>query len=304
MRNIEEQRGGRLLVTGVSGFLGWNVAEQAAATRTVTGMACLHPYGPRGIEIIQVDFARRDMLRRALDRCGPCDVIHTAALSSPAWCEAHAEASLRVNADSSRMLAGWCRRNGTRMLFTSSDLVFDGTCPPYGESDPVSPLSVYGCHKVMAERTVLAHGGIVCRMPLMFGTREGRAAGFAGLWMEALQKGEPLTLFTDEYRTPVSVAAAAAGLLRVLEAGAPGIYHLGGRERISRYDFGLEMADVFGLRRTLIQPAALAAGRYVPPRPPDVSLASEKAFRLGFAPHSIHDLLCEMQESIGTQGER
>jgi dTDP-4-dehydrorhamnose reductase len=156
---------------------------------------------------------------------------------------------------------------------------------------------VYGRHKVAAEKAVLDLGenGLVCRMPLMFGNRDGQLASFIGPWFEKLKIGEVLTLFDDEYRTPVSGSAAAAGLLMALESGTSGILHLGGAERISRYDFGLKFCDVFGFDTALIQAVQMASIKMAAPRARDVALNSRLAFSMGYNPGSIESQLRELK---------
>ena len=132
-------------------------------------------------------------------------------------------------------------------VFTSTDLVFDGLNPPYKETDPVSPVNLYGEQKVMAERGILVRYPVaaICRMPLMFGVATPPATSFMQPFMQTLREGKELSLFTDEFRTPVSGKTAAQGLLLALAIS--GIIHLGGKERVSRYDFGRLLIEVLQL---------------------------------------------------------
>jgi dTDP-4-dehydrorhamnose reductase len=177
-------------------------------------------------------------------------------------------------------------------VFTSTDLVFDGTQAPYLETDPVSPLNIYGEQKVAAERAILAIGdrAVICRMPLMFGNAPSTATSFIQPWLQALSTGQSLQLFVDEFRTPVSATTAAQGLLMALQI-SPGILHLGGSERISRYEFGLLMVDVFGFDRSLLSPIYQKDLVMAAPRAADVSLDSTKAVKLGYEIPSLREEL-------------
>jgi dTDP-4-dehydrorhamnose reductase len=133
-------------------------------------------------------------------------------------------------------------------------------------------------------------------MPLMFGIPSPVAASFIQGFIANLQQGKELTLFTDEIRTPVSGGTAASGLLLALEKRVKGILHLGGIERISRYNFGLLLAEVLGLSIDLIKPC-LQQDVFMPaPRSPDTSLDSSKAFSLGYSPLSIKDELIAISQ--------
>ncbi len=282
-----------VLVTGASGFLGWHICRAASASWHVVGLFHQHETAIEGVEVRRVDLSIPDEARSLLNSLRPDAVIHAAAYSQPNLCEQYPEVSEAVNLQSARTLAQWCGDADVPLLFTSTDLVFDGTQAPYSEEDATSPVSVYGRHKVAAEQVVLALGarGIVCRLPLMFGDRGGAPASFIGPWLRTLREREPLSLFVDEFRTPVSGAVAAQGLLMALASDVSGLLHLGGHERISRYDFGLKLADVFGLPTETIRGCRLAEVKMSAARPPDVSLDSSKAFGLGYTPGTIEDQL-------------
>ncbi|MEM9807664.1 MAG: sugar nucleotide-binding protein, partial [Cyanobacteria bacterium P01_D01_bin.56] len=127
-------------------------------------------------------------------------------------------------------------------------------------------------------------------MPLMFGAVPPTAQSFLQPFLQTLRDGKELKLFVDEFRTPVSGTTAAKGLLLALEK-AQGLIHLGGKERISRYDFGLLMTEVFDLPDDNLKPGRQQDVKMSAPRPPDTSLDSTKAFALGYAPGSIQEEL-------------
>jgi len=246
-----------------------------------------------GVDVRVLDLCDAVHVRSFLDDLKPDAVIHAAAMANPNVCELQPALSEAVNVDAVCSLAQWCGSAGVPLVFTSTDLVFDGEAAPYSESDAVCPISVYGRHKAAAEEAVLKYApkGLVCRMPLMFGYRAGMPASFIGPWLKNLKSGEELTLFDDEFRTPVSGAAAAAGLLLGLESGAAGTVHLGGAERISRYDFGLKFCEVFGCSADLMKAVPSDSVKMAAPRSRDVALDSSRAFALGYAPGTVEEQL-------------
>jgi len=173
-------------------------------------------------------------------------------------------------------------------LFTSTDLVFDGKNGPYSESSKANPIMVYGQQKLEAERKVLDiyPNAIVARMPLMYGMPTN-GLGFMNAWIRNLKEGKQVYCFTDEYRTTTSGSDAAAGLFLLLKKNQGGIFHLGGRERISRFDFAIRMAEVFRLPKELIIPSLQKDVQMPAKRPPDVSLVSKKAYEFGFNPNRL-----------------
>jgi dTDP-4-dehydrorhamnose reductase len=222
----------------------------------------------------------------------PDAVIHTAAAASPDYCQMHKSTTHKINVDTAVNIAGLCADTRVPLVFTSTDLVFDGLNPPYKEADPVSPVNIYGEQKVLAEAEVLKRypDTAVCRMTLMFGDPGPAASSFFTSMLRALQENREIKLFTDEFRTPVSGTTAALGIFVALEK-AHGLLHLGGAERISRHDFGLLLMDVLGIRKATIMPCRQRDVTMPAPRVPDVSLDSSKAFALGFRPLRLREEL-------------
>ena len=283
----------KLLVTGASGFLGWNLCRLAAEQWDVTGVYCRHPVAPDRIRVIRADLTEPRDISRMFDLVRPEAVIHAAADAFPNDCERHPDASFCINVEAAERLARYSAERGLPFVFISSDLVFDGTRAPYAEQAPLSPVNVYGSQKAEAERRVdaLHPNATICRMPLMFGDPGPCAETFIQPNLRALAEGKPQDLFVDEFRTPVSGDAAAEGILMLLEREVRGLVHLGGEERISRYDFGLLLADVFGYSPDCLVSVRQAGVRMAAARPPDVSLDSSMAFSLGYSPGSLRNQL-------------
>jgi dTDP-4-dehydrorhamnose reductase len=285
----------KLLITGASGFLGWHLCQIAKQNWQVYGTYYYHNIEISGINLIKLDLTNFAELEQAFREIQPDAVIHTAARSQPNFCQIHPEESHLINVTASSNIAGLCADYAIPCVFTSTDLVFDGLNAPYKETDAVCPVNIYGEQKVLAEIQMLERYPMtaVCRMPLMFGNATPTAKSFIQPFIEILNQRKELNLFIDEFRTPTSAKTAAQGLLLAL-AKVNGIIHLGGKERISRYDFGRLLVDVFqlpaiGLKGCRQQDVQMAA-----PRPADVSLDSSKAFILGYQPRSIKEELEEL----------
>ncbi|MDY0042001.1 MAG: sugar nucleotide-binding protein, partial [Desulforhabdus sp.] len=143
----------------------------------------------------------------------------------------------------------------------------------------------YGEHKVLTEQGMIARYPevVVCRMPLMFGDAGPVASSFIQPMIRAMQKGRELRLFVDEFRTPISEKIAVQGIMLAIER-AKGIIHLGGIERVSRYDFGRLLAEVAHFPDARLIPCRQQDIEMAAPRSADVSLDNAKAVALGFKP--------------------
>ncbi|BAY88271.1 MULTISPECIES: SDR family oxidoreductase [unclassified Tolypothrix] len=285
----------KLLVTGASGFLGWHICQLAKPEWEVYGNYFANSLTIPGIKTLKVNLTDFQELKQIFNDIKPAAVIHTAALSQPNFCQNNPQESYAINVTASCNIAGLCADYAIPCAFTSTDLVFDGLNAPYQETDSVNPLSIYGEQKVQAEIGMLElypHTA-VCRMPLMFGMATPTAKSFIQPFIETLQAGKELSLFIDEFRTPVSGKTAAQGLLLALEK-VQGLIHLGGKERISRYDFMRQLVEVFEIPNAQLKGCRQEDIKMAAPRPKDVSLNSSKAFTLGYQPLSIKEELAAL----------
>jgi dTDP-4-dehydrorhamnose reductase len=251
----------RILVTGATGFLGpWLVEELRRRGASVLTA------GRSGGDL-RIDLTAGDVRREALAAAAPSLVVNLAAMSQMDACERDPGRARAVNADLPGALA---QEFGHRLLHVSTDLVFDGCASPYLPDSSTGPLSAYGTSKAEGEERVLAHGGRVARVPLLFGP-DDHGRGASGMLRRALAEERGVCLFTNEYRTPLHVADAAAGLCETLLACASHLVHLPGPERVSRWEFGRRFCALHRLPCERLQPGECTDAK----RPRDVSLAGE-----------------------------
>lgn len=255
----------RALVTGHTGFLGpYATAALLASFDVVTASRS-------GGDVV-ADFGDPSSAAALVAALRPDFVLWLAANSRVADCELDPEGARRVNADAPGRAATVL---GPRMLYVSTDLVFDGRAAPYAPLDSTGPLSAYASSKADGEERVLACGGRVARLPLLFG-KDGRGRGASEMVRRAVSRGEPLSLFTNEYRTPIHCRDAARTLAALLPlVGFARIVHVGGPQRVSRWEFGRMLCTAHGLPCESLRPAECQD----PLRPRDVSLRNEIAQR-------------------------
>jgi dTDP-4-dehydrorhamnose reductase len=281
----------KLLITGASGFLGWHLCQLAQPKWNVYGTYWSHSATIPNTTLLKLNLINFDHLRTSLKALQPDAVIHAAAMSNPNQCQDNPEHSHQINVIASWNLAGLCADLRIPFAFTSSELVFDGQNPPYRETDLVCPINLYGEQKAAAENGILERhsDAVICRMPLMFGAVP-HAQSFIQPFIERIRTGQVLNLFTDEIRTPVSGTSAAKGILLALEK-AKGLLHLGGRDRLSRYEMGLMLMEVLQIRNANLNPCKQADVPMPAPRAKDVSMDSSLAFSLGYQPGGMREEL-------------
>lgn len=250
----------RILVTGASGFLAPYVVD-ALVARGHRVATTARTTGP-----IAIDLTAPGMVAAAIEATSPDLVLNLAAMSRLADNERDPRRARAINVDVPEQFA---RRFGARLLHVSTDLVFDGRHAPYAEHAPPAPLSVYGATKVEGEERVRWHGGRVARLPLLFGP-DARGRGASASLRVAIAAGRGAAMFTNEYRTPLHAADAAFSLAElVVDPESPGIVHVPGPERCSRWEFAQRFVTRHGLDASALSPVECQDGT----RPRDVSLA-------------------------------
>ena len=295
----------RILITGVSGFLGSNLALHFQREGwTVWGTHHSRANAFKDIQARILDICLPDEISRVLDEAKPEVVLHAAAMAHPDECADDIPATRQINVQGAKLMAQACAERGIKIVFTSTDLVFDGQKPFQVEGDVTHALGVYGKSKVDAEKEVLAATGakpLVARMALMYGWGRGTAKGrnLAEKWLKTLLTGGRAQSFTDQFRTALYVEDACIALRKVIEAGLEGTVHIAGPERVSRYDLAVALAKAFSLAPEAILASSAQDVVMKDPRPLDLTLSIDHLIQsTGFTPRPMLAGVEEMHQDL------
>jgi len=290
------------LVTGAGGQLGSVLLKELiAAGEDVVGTVSPHgPCPPQG-ETIPLDLADVDGLGAFIRDRQPQYIIHTAAVTSVMVAYEHPGRARNINVNATAALAAAAAEIHARLVFTSTDLVFDGTTAPYQETSPPMPTSIYGKTKVEAEEQLAKYANAaVVRLPLMVGlSAVDRPTTFRNQ-LQALQQQQPLKLFQDEFRSPIALNDAARACMDIARSDFSGIIHAGGPQRLSRLEIGLALARSLNIAPDAIVPTCQIDMRFPEPRPMDVSLDSSLFERTFGRPagRNIDEVMAEVAKEI------
>jgi dTDP-4-dehydrorhamnose reductase len=268
----------RLLLTGASGQLGAYLLRELQRRGIPTcAWSGAHAGLLSGTEILPVDLTEPDQLTKAFRTARPTVVIHAAALASVAECFRNPGRARLVNVAGTELLAELTAAHSAKLLFVSTDLVFAGTKAPYRENDPPTPLSVYGRSKADAEKAVLVNGnGAVVRVSLLYGPSLNGRASFFDQQVNALRVSRPVTLFEDEWRTPLDLPTAARALVDIACSDFSGLLHVGGPVRLTRVEMGERLARQLGVDAANVVVCRRDSVPAPEPRPRDTSLDAGK----------------------------
>jgi dTDP-4-dehydrorhamnose reductase len=262
----------RLLITGAAGFLGSHLIQQATKKFTVAGTLHHTPAAAvPGVSFHICDLQQPDQVNMLLDRVKPEVIIHTA-------CSEQGE-GLDAIVPAAGLLARHTAERCIRFIHLSTDQVFDGTRAPYTEDSPTNPINHYGKAKAKAEKIIasLNPQATIVRNSLLYDllTPDRQTTRL----IQVTQTGEPYRLFIDEYRCPMWVENLAEVLLELARKEYAGILHLGGPERLNRWDLGIQLLNHFGVTPTPnIQQGTIKESGLI--RPKDLTLNTTRAKRL------------------------
>ncbi len=266
----------RWLITGASGQLGSHVVRQLSLDDSVGALLALagqREVGTPGVTVQRVALAAHDELRACVREFRPTYVVHLGSLTAVGECFNRPLDAAEINIGATRALAEAAADAGARLVYSSTDMVFDGEHAPYREDDPPHPLSHYGRTKAAAEGLLAAfEQTLVVRIPLLYGRPVSPRATTFTQQLDALARGEPLRLFTDEFRTPVWLADAARALIGLARRALTGVVHVAGSRRLSRFELIAECARLLGLSAAGLVPIARHDLPAAEPRPADLSL--------------------------------
>ncbi|MBI5394313.1 MAG: SDR family oxidoreductase [Verrucomicrobia bacterium] len=270
----------RILITGASGLVGSHLMRRAAGRFDALGL--FRSSEPRDLpgRFVPCDLTDEAAVTVQLAAFRPDIVIHCAAMADSDRCQAEPVLARRLNVDVTRIVTRHAREAGAKLVFLSTDVIFDGRKgAPYVEDDAPHPLSFYAETKVEAEGIVRAGSNpcVIVRTSLIYGPSPRGNRGVDERLGIAIRGGRPIRLFVDEFRAPISAANLADAVLELAGSPHTGIYHVAGAERLSRHDIGMAIARHFGWPTDTIEAKRIADVPMNPPRPADLALDTGKA---------------------------
>jgi dTDP-4-dehydrorhamnose reductase len=266
----------RLLVTGSSGMLGSNIIAEIGNQYETFGLdrrsADLDLKDQFVVDIN--DFAKTRDILSGLDL--DC-LIHCAAITNVERCEDDYNLAHKTNALATGNLADSISASA-KFIYISTDSVFDGKNGNYRESDKPGPLNNYARTKLEAE-SLLEQGcknHIIVRTNI-FGWNLVAGESFAEWVVNSLRQAKPISMFTDVIFSPISVMSLAHYLGELIVSEFTGKINIVSADSISKYDFGLAVAQLFGFDASLISPMSIRDYPFKAPRPANTSLDVSKA---------------------------
>jgi dTDP-4-dehydrorhamnose reductase len=231
------------------------------------------------INFFKLNITNRAEVLKYIRIIKPDVIIHTAAIGNVDFCEKNKDISWVTNVDGTKNIIEAARECGSKIIYISSNAVFDGNKPPYKEEDEINPLSYYGETKAICERLVKYSGlkSVIIRAILMYGWHNSSERQNMVTWiLDSISKGIPLKIVDDIYSNPLLSLNCADAIWAVIKKEKTGIFHVAGSDCLSRYDFALKIAEIFDLDKSMLSPVPNSYFTEIASRPSNTCFCIDK----------------------------
>ena len=286
--------GKRLLIIGM-GLLGSKIMQLASKGFMTFGSYNKNPINIPNCSSYKLDIINRKNTFELIKKIKPNYIVHTAALTGVDYCEAHKKEAWQINVNGTRNVAEIAEEINAKLIYISTDYVFNGEKGMYQENDPTYPVDYYGETKLEGENVVkeTCDDYLIVRPSVLYGWNPVKL-NFVTWMIKELKEGKKINIVKDQFNTPTLADDLAELILELIKGEEYGIFHGSGSERISRFDFALKIAEIFDLNKDWIKPITSDKLNWVAKRPLDSSLDVSKISRIR-KPLNVEDSLRRMR---------
>lgn len=236
----------------MAGMLGYGIYSELKDKAQITGVDIIELKN-LSLPCQRISLYEIEEIEKNIVETKPDILIHTAALINVEECERNSEEAERLNVVVTRQLADLCNKYRIKMVYISTDAVFDGKDPKlYTEEDLVNPLNVYGRTKLTGETFVLKYPQNLVFRTNIYGINIQKKQSFGEWIYYSLIEGKTLNLFTDIDFSPILVNELAELIYKACQKGLCGVYHACGTGCITKYDFGIKLREFFQIKTGVI----------------------------------------------------
>lgn len=246
-----------MLITGVSGLMGNNLAYYFKNKYEILGLYCAHPVSISEIKTKKCNLLHHDSTGKIIQQFDPSIIIHCASLTNVDQCESNPELTNKINIISTKSIVEIISEKDVKLIYISTDSVYDGIGGNFSESDSINPLNCYGRSKYEGELEVLRKKESVVLRTNLFGWNIQEKRSLGEWILNELKSGRKIQGFKDACFSTIYTLELARVIDMVIQSQLCGIYNCGGTDLCSKYDFAMKIADRFSLDKELIAPISI-----------------------------------------------
>lgn len=288
----------KIFITGGSGLIGQYLNRELAGNHQILTQYNLNPGNCSQFNSIKLDIRDHNKLEEAVSGFKPDIIIHAAAISSPEKADSlPADLVYDINVNSTQSLAEICSRINAGLFYFSTDLVYAGYRGSNLKEDAkLIPVSLYAETKLMGEVKIKEtfDNYLILRESLIIGFGLNHSLNNFHRMYQNLKSGKPVKLFTDQFRSPLSLKESAAMINRLIEKNIKcEIVNFAGPERVSRYELGEILCEETGIDKNLLIKTTMEEEGILY-KVADVSLNTDKLRSFGIEPKNLRQSIREM----------
>lgn len=292
----------RILFTGITGLLGGYFLKSIPLGYEIIGVGNKNIY--KSIKnFFKIDITNKRLILDFIKKINPQILVHAASIGNVDYCEKHPNEAYKVNVEGTRNIINAAKTVHAKIIFSSSNAIYDGVNPPYDEKSNPNPIDIYGKTKVEGEKLIkksnLDH--VILRLITMYGWPQKGGRSNPVTWIiENLKRGQKLNIVNDVYNNHLYAAQAAEIIWKIIEKKIEGeVYNIAGLNCISRYELACKVAKTFRLDSSLISPVSSDFFKSIAKRPKNTCFNTLKMEKeLGIKPLTVAEGLRLMREEI------
>lgn len=293
----------RLMIIGSNGMLGQRTVEFYKNQNQVNLLSVSIEDKPviEDVDYESADIQDREGIKKIIYNFCPDFIINTAAYTNVDKSETERELAWKINVKGVEFIAEAARVIDAQVIHISTDYVFDGKNGPYSESQKPNPINYYGRTKFASENALKISGVLytILRTNVLYGITLESRPDFVQWVINKLNNNEKIRIVTDQVNNPTYIDDLVQGISKIVEFKKTGIYNIGGREFLSRFDFTKRIADYFELDESRINPIVTSDLNQAARRPLSSGLITIKAeSELGYQPHSIEESFALIKKEL------
>ena len=293
----------RILVVGANGMLGQSLCRYYSKTNNVQLFACSLEGESvfKGVDYSTCNITKRESVKKVVLDFYPDYIINASAYTNVDLSETEREEAWKVNVKGVEYLSEAARIIDSRIIHISSDYIFDGKDGPYAEDEKPNPLGYYARTKLAGENALKISGVLhsILRTNVLYGADSNCKIDFVRWLINSLRDGKEVRIVTDQINNPTFVDDLVQGIAKVIEFNKTGIYNIGGKEFLSRFEFSEKIAEFFELDKNLIKPVTTEELNQPARRPLKSGLITLKAeTELGYKPHTVKEALAKIKKDL------
>jgi dTDP-4-dehydrorhamnose reductase len=296
----------KILITGSNGLLGQKLVYKLLKENTHEIIATARGENrlkvKEGYRFISLDITNEKDVDDVISTIKPDVVINTAAMTNVDQCETEMEEADLLNVQAVQFIVNACKNNNVFLVHLSTDFIFDGVDGPYKETAEANPLSFYGMTKLKAEQIILDSKvkAAILRTVLVFGIVDDMSRSNIVLWAkEAFEKGTPINVVDDQFRTPTLAEDLADGCMLAADQKITGIFNISGKDFMSIYELVERVGKFWNLDTSNMTKVSSDTLNQPAKRPPITGFVLNKAMGiLGYNPRSFEEGLEVVKKQI------